>query len=235
MEFQRADSTMKLLKKDKEIYIEDLIGLFLDLAQDVQDETDIAAARLGIRDAEKAVLGLCQVGRLCLFLLKRPEVCCIVDKKRQQFQDIAKEIENLCIEDEKGKRQGKKMKERLSEAVEKVEEKREELCTLAKEWEDKEKEKKLLEHRCQKMSDSLKQINFEREYAYLEEAEWYAGRITKAWNAATGQLKIRKEPEEFKKMEMQMEEERAQIEKKIESYREKIKAVIQLLEEAWEE
>ena len=41
--------------------------------------------------------------------------------------------------------------------------------------------------------------------------------------------------EEFKKMEMQMEEERAQIEKKIESYREKIKAVIQLLEEAWEE
>ena len=129
MEFQRADSTMKLLKKDKEIYIEDLIGLFLDLAQDVQDETDIAAARLGIRDAEKAVLGLCQVGRLCLFLLKRPEVCCIVDKKRQQFQDIAKEIENLCIEDEKRKRQGKKMKERLSEAVEKVEE-NEKNCAL---------------------------------------------------------------------------------------------------------
>ncbi|MDO4454919.1 MAG: hypothetical protein Q4B90_10580 [Eubacteriales bacterium] len=235
MEFHRADSTMKILKEKKKIYIEDVIGLFLDLSQDVQDENDIAVARLGICDAEKAVLGLCQVGRLCLFLLKRPEVRCIVEKKRQEFQDAAKEIRNLCTEEEKRERQNEEIKKRLTEAMEKVEEKRKELCILERKWADQEKEKKMLEHKCQKLNDSLKNINFEREYAYIQESEWYAGRMAEAWNAATGQMKIMKEAEEFKKMESQMEEEREQIQKKIESYREKIKAVIQMLEEAWEE
>lgn len=87
--FLKTKSTLKILEERDEIYLEDVLGLFLDICSDAAEKTGVPAALLPRKDEKAAAMKLSQVGKLYDYLLNS-SLPSIEDEKRKQMLQTLK-------------------------------------------------------------------------------------------------------------------------------------------------
>ena len=87
--FLKTKSTLKILEEREEIYLEDVLGLFLDICSDAAEKTGVPAALLPRKDEKAAAMKLSQVGKLYDYLLNS-SLPSIEDEKRKQMLQTLK-------------------------------------------------------------------------------------------------------------------------------------------------
>lgn len=87
--FLKTKSTLKILEERDEIYLEDVLGLFLDICSDAAEKTGVPVALLLRKDEKAAAMKLSQVGKLYDYLLNS-SLPSIEDEKRKQMLQTLK-------------------------------------------------------------------------------------------------------------------------------------------------
>lgn len=150
------------------------------------------------------------------------------ERQREQTACFQREKEELEEEE-------KQLRQNLLEVTAQVEGKKREVAQLEQKWEWREREREELNETGIRLQEKLENLDFSKETAYIEDAERYAARMIEAWNAASRKIGIIKQSKGLDDLETEMNARRQQMEKGIESYRERMEHVICALEEAWEE
>lgn len=161
MSFERMEDTLLILKKQESVTLEDALGLFLDLCEDIKGSGQTIES-LDISESDRLLTNLSRSGRIFLRIMKKKaedirgiDISARIQKQEEQ---IALQIDQLRVKE----KELEEYREQLEQAILDMEKKKQQYQGQQLEADEKRKQLDKLTQECQNMRteiDSIEQLS----------------------------------------------------------------------------